>query len=451
MDEYKKNSKKQLIQIGQQLRKISSIYRIKNKTHSKLWLTGNKDLNHSKSMLDRELSFYKMDNKRLNKVEMKYTKTFREYDNYLSKNIVFIDLFDAAANNSILECIIRNTPVIVNKIPGVVFYLGENYPLYFSNLQEVDEILKNEELILKAHEYLKNMDKTELTIEYFKNDLVTEISNTIDLQKSKKLNMSEKEEFRYICSKYMNSMKKVPLPDFDKNSMYESVLIEYRILPHLEFLIRNTILKLGEKWSHSVVCGNNNYEYMVQLCEKISPNINVIKTNYDNLFPSDYSRFLSSNEFWSLLNGEKILIYQEDSLIFKSDITIDEFMKWDYIGAPWTIYNNDNKAGVGNGGISLRSKSVMMKIMDTISIFDTKYNSSTTEYMNNTKSNVPPEDVYFSKNIEDLNIGSLADRKSAGRFSTESIYSKDCFAGHNFWLRDQNWRDRIHDLMSGLF
>jgi ABC-type sulfate transport system substrate-binding protein len=190
---------------------------------------------------------------------------------------------------------------------------------------------------------------------------------------------------------------------------------------------------------------------MVQLCEKISPNINVIKTNYDNLFPSDYSRFLSSNEFWSLLNGEKILIYQEDSLIFKSDITIDEFMKWDYIGAPWTIYNNDNKAGVGNGGISLRSKSVMMKIMDTISIFDTKYNTSTTEYMNNTMSNVPPEDVYFSKNIEDLNIGSLADRKSAGRFSTESIYSKDCFAGHNFWLRDQNWRDRIHDLMSGLF
>jgi hypothetical protein len=36
-----------------------------------------------------------------------------------------------------VECIIRGTPVIVNKIGGVSEYLGDNYPLYFNSLDEV--------------------------------------------------------------------------------------------------------------------------------------------------------------------------------------------------------------------------------------------------------------------------------------------------------------------------
>jgi hypothetical protein len=46
-----------------------------------------------------------------------------------------MDLYDATSNNAIVECIIRNTPIIVNKLPGVVDYLGENYPLYFNILR----------------------------------------------------------------------------------------------------------------------------------------------------------------------------------------------------------------------------------------------------------------------------------------------------------------------------
>ena len=101
-------------------------------------------------------------------VIMKYTKTFEEYDNLLSNNIVFVDLFDASANNAVLECIIRNTPILINKLPAIVEYLGENYPLYFNNLDEVSKILENNDLILQAHEYLKSMNKSDLSIDYFK-------------------------------------------------------------------------------------------------------------------------------------------------------------------------------------------------------------------------------------------------------------------------------------------
>jgi SAM-dependent methyltransferase len=250
-------------------------------------------------------------------------------------------------------------------------------------------------------------------------------------------------QFRQICETHIQYIKNIHLPNFMECSDLESVLIEFRCLPHLEFLIRNTILKLGDAWCHSIICGNLNYDFMVKMCSAISTKIKIIKTNYDNLLPSEYSLFLSSLDFWNLLNGKKILIYQEDSIIFKSNIA--DFVHWDYIGAPWFKNQNDTKGGVGNGGISLRTKDVMVQIINAISIFDTQYNTSTIEYMTNTKSTIPPEDVYFSLNMENLNIGVLADRTSASNFSTECIVNTNSFAGHKFWLFDPEWKNRIFD------
>ena len=123
-----------------------------------------------------------------------------------------------------------------------------------------------------------------------------------------------------MCFKYINFIRYIELPNFKTVSEYESVLIEYRCFPHLEFLIRNAIIKLGNNWSHTIICGNMNYEYMTNMCNNISRKIKVIKTNYDNLVPSEYSKLLTSLEFWNFFEGEKILIYQEDTCIFKSNI-----------------------------------------------------------------------------------------------------------------------------------
>ena len=57
----------------------------------------------------------------------------QEYDNLLTENIVFINLIDASAVNTLIECMVRNTPIIINRHPVVVELLGENYPLYYDN------------------------------------------------------------------------------------------------------------------------------------------------------------------------------------------------------------------------------------------------------------------------------------------------------------------------------
>ena len=256
-----------------------------------------------------------------------------------------------------------------------------------------------------------------------------------ELQKNAKI------QFRYICFKHINYIKNIPLCNFQEKSDYESVLVEYRFFPHIEFIIRNNILKLGEKWCHTVVCGNLNYNFVTALCQSISPKIRVVLTPYDNLQPSAYSKMLSTLDFWNLLLGKKILIYQEDSILFKNNI--EDFFYFDYVGAPWTTNTNDNKSGVGNGGISLRSKHIMVKIINSVSIENTQYNSSTWSYIYNTKSFVPPEDVYFTKNMEDLKLGILADRENASKFSTESIKNENSLAGHNFWHIDPEWYKRL--------
>lgn len=122
---------------------------------------------------------------------------------------------------------------------------------------------------------------------------------------------NDKIRFRFECFKYKYMIKHIDLPDITLNSTLEAVLIEYRIFPHIEFLIRNAIIKLGNKWSYTVICGNLNYDFIKKMCLKISTNIKVIKTDYDNLSQNDYSLFLTSLNFWNLLVGSKILIYQE--------------------------------------------------------------------------------------------------------------------------------------------
>lgn len=178
-DKFKSNMNKRLIQIGQQYRKMTSIFRVSiPENYTKMWLTGTKSMKRINYIMKMEQKYL---NLRITKqmeydVIKYYTKTYEEYDEFLSQNIVFIDLFDAAANNTVLECIVRNTPLIVNKLPGVVYYLGENYPLYFSNLEEVSSLLQEEKL-LEAHEYLKTIDTKSLEIDYFVRKLLTYIQH----------------------------------------------------------------------------------------------------------------------------------------------------------------------------------------------------------------------------------------------------------------------------------
>jgi hypothetical protein len=244
---------------------------------------------------------------------------------------------------------------------------------------------------------------------------------------------------RYKCFSKIPIIKNMIINNFgDTSNQLETILIEFRIFPHLEFLVRNTIIKLPN-WNHTIVCGNNNFEFMVQMCENIcntDNKIKIIKLDIDNLLPSGYSQLLTSCDFWNNFTGEKLLIYQEDSVLFHKEI--EPFLKFDYIGAPWPINQDDNSYGVGNGGFSLRSKSKMLKCIETVKPEDLKLGKSTLNYIKNTNSTFVPEDVYFSKTMIDYNIGVVARRDIAKEFSQETQLGVNPLGGHNYWLAANN-------------
>jgi hypothetical protein len=77
-----------------------------------------------------------------------------DYDRLLSENVVFLSLYDASASNAVVECMARNTPILINPLPAIVEYLGQEYPFYFTSLEEAAEKLTDLDLIRRAHTYL---------------------------------------------------------------------------------------------------------------------------------------------------------------------------------------------------------------------------------------------------------------------------------------------------------
>jgi len=245
-----------------------------------------------------------------------------------------------------------------------------------------------------------------------------------------------KVEFRYFCYRYLDFMRNCfAVPELELFNKYEAVFVEFREFDHIEFIIRNAIMQLGPRWSYSIICGNDNYNFMITICNNICKNIKVIKTTFNAVTIREYSDFLKTSDFWNLLIGEKILIYQEDSFIFNDNII--EFIEYDYIGAPWL--EPVLPIRVGNGGLSLRTKQTMLDIIETVS------NDK------NLSNEVISEDVFFSKYMQKYKIGKVADEETACRFSSELIYSKNSFGGHQFWLSDPNWKIRMYESMQKLY
>ena len=117
---------------------------------------------------------------------------------------------------------------------------------------------------------------------------------------------------------------------------------------------------------------------------------------------SDYSRLLAHPNFWQAMHADKVLIFQADSVLCAaSPFSVDDFLAYDYIGAPWVHANH----AVGNGGLSLRS---VRKMLDIAQHFDQP---------------VHPEDVFFADGLADLaqrdDTVVLASSSVANKFSWE--------------------------------
>ena len=95
----------------------------------------------------------------------------KDYDELLSKAVLFLDLIDASAVTTVVECLARCTPLLINPLPPVKEYLGKDYPLYFESLEEAATKLQDEGMILAAHQHMvENPLRKRITPQEFLNE-----------------------------------------------------------------------------------------------------------------------------------------------------------------------------------------------------------------------------------------------------------------------------------------
>ena len=180
-----------------------------------------------------------------------------------------------------------------------------------------------------------------------------------------------------------------------ENNMHALVIVETRNINNIENIIKGHLKKLNNDWKLIIFHGTNNFHLFKDL--------DAIKHNLGTNFSIDqYNKLLSSAGFWFKIPYEKVLIFQHDSMLLRRGI--ESFLPWDYVGAPWP-----NPPNGGNGGLSLRSKSVMLKVI-------AKHKCDTNE------------DVYFSRHVPEF--GKLAPRYICEQFSCEMLFKLGTLGYH---------------------
>lgn len=177
----------------------------------------------------------------------------------------------------------------------------------------------------------------------------------------------------------------------------------------------------------TLVCADDTIDSHVaySIFNKVSQNINFfdckfysskvsncINKNINSI--QEYSKFLIK-DLNSEINSEFCLIIQKDGFPINLAAWTDEYLKYDYIGAPWYTQPWPLDETVGNGGFSLRSKRYLEE-------------SSKLDY-----SGIDPEDVFLcrkmSKHLRSVGV-KFAPHELAYKFSVEDLPYKGQFGFH---------------------
>jgi len=199
------------------------------------------------------------------------------------------------------------------------------------------------------------------------------------------------------------------------------VIIEPREHPLLIPVIKNFMYLLQNKgWSLIILHGIQN-ESFVKTALQNWKNVHYVKLQIHNLRLCDYNNFCTKPILWETLQKlgcKHSLLFQTDVLLLKDNV--DEFLQYDFIGAPWCIEMHGINGGY-NGGFSLRNVNTMLQICKTKQPI--YYSYKIPEPVN--------EDVFFAYHMTaDVSNYCLPTRETAMQFSMETVYSEDPIGLH---------------------
>jgi len=146
-------------------------------------------------------------------------------------------------------------------------------------------------------------------------------------------------------------------------------------------------------------CTFNKIKFFTSEAVTTTDNIEIVNIpKINNL--SEYNDFmlLKLNQY---IDTDFCLVTQVNGFIINPHLWDDNFLNYDYIGAPWFDLGWNRTNRIGNGGFSLRSKK-LLELCTTWKKEDDK----------------EPEDTFISKNLDKFNL-KYPDPLTALKFSIE--------------------------------
>ncbi|MGE0449788.1 MAG: glycosyltransferase family 2 protein [Vicinamibacterales bacterium] len=151
LERFSGNAQKRIVQIGSWLRKLHAIHYLPVRRLQRAIVHQHQHYIDDLIATERRLYRLQPDDAR---VETLPFLNDDAYDELLARNIVYLELYDSSANNVIVECLARATPVLVNPLPAVVEYLGPEYPFYFTSRGQAARKAEDMIGLEAAHRYL---------------------------------------------------------------------------------------------------------------------------------------------------------------------------------------------------------------------------------------------------------------------------------------------------------
>jgi hypothetical protein len=226
-----------------------------------------------------------------------------------------------------------------------------------------------------------------------------------------------------------------------------ALIVEPRFLETIPYFINEYYKILGDNWIIVFYCGKGLKPLWKNKLDMVK-NIEIRELEVNNFNALEHSYFFKQPKLWESLYGEYVLTFQTDSIIKNIEpYTIDNYIKLNksYIGGNmcygWNELLRENinvNCRNFNGGLSLRKRLDMIKIIQTFGIEFTEKNSK------NIKTD--SEDVYFTLGCYKLNLP-VGDDEFCSHFAVHSIYHDNFFGVHNsMYLSKQHLITQHSDL-----
>ncbi len=224
------------------------------------------------------------------------------------------------------------------------------------------------------------------------------------------------------CTKPGQLECSTPLSSYDPTKV--AFLVETRPLPHLPALFVHMTSIIPPEWtfkfmgSPKAISFLRSSTFIPRLESSGKLQILELPNNYSLSNRETISRMFTDPHLYAdiLSPAEHLLVFQPDSIFCaNSPTTLNDFLEWDWIGAPWS----KTATYGGNGGLSLRRVSRILEVL---------------QHQKREENDEALEDLWLTEKLHSLEGSHMPNATISKTFSVESVWDDTPLGYHVGWL-----------------